>query len=106
MTERNPKLFADESGVWCDMHGNITGIKWNEISEINGYKIDCKTEICVVIELGFEFGEYLELYSDGENFRQLVDKISTMIPDISPYWFQAIDKSQVGDSPVIVWSRT
>ena len=48
----DPKLFADERGVWReDDPGHPFGIDWDEIECVGGYKLDVITEVYTVIEL-------------------------------------------------------
>jgi hypothetical protein len=86
MREAMPKLFADDRGVWSQpSQAQVSGIEWGEIYRISGYKLDGITEVYTVIELEFDYGEWLELNADWPGFRQVVDTISANLPDLDPF---------------------
>jgi hypothetical protein len=106
MSKVRSKLFADDQGVWSQSEqGDITGIEWEEIFSISGYKLDGITEVYTVIELDFEYGEWIELNADWAGFHQVVDTIATKIPDLNPSWLQAIERLQVDEPPITIWQR-
>lgn len=107
MSEDTQKLFADDRGVWGESEqGFVTGIEWGEIFRISGYKLDGVTEVYTVIELDFEYGEWIELNADWSGFRQVVDMISQKIPNLHPSWLQAIEGLQIDAPPLTVWQRS
>jgi hypothetical protein len=66
----SPKLSADREGIWRESaEGTRSGIRWDEIWRVSGYRLDTIGEIVTVIELDWEGGDFLELNDDWEGFR-------------------------------------
>ncbi len=107
MIDQYPKLCADMEGIWReDRPGARYGLAWPEIYRIVAYKLDCVTETDIVLEVDFEFGEYLELNDKWEGFEQVVSEISERLPGIPAAWFAAVDRASPGAEPVVVWKSS
>jgi hypothetical protein len=101
-----PRLFADERGVWCEARpGQPYGIEWDEIVSVGGHKLDGVTEAYTVVELDFDYGEFVELQADSPGFSQVVHAITARLPGIAADWFQQIERLQLRESPITVWRR-
>src|SRR5262249_26050899 len=101
-----PRLFADERGVWLeDKPGRPFGIAWGDIAAVGGHKLNGITEVYTVVELDFEYGEFLELHADWRGFAEVVQTITARLPGIRPGWLQEIERLGVGDRPVTVWKN-
>ena len=71
MPEGYPRMYADDRGVWrVDKPGQPFGIEWGEVASISASKFDGITEEYTVVELEFEFGEWLELHAAWPGFRR------------------------------------
>ena len=102
----NPILFADARGVWYEQTpGHRSGIAWNDVYRIAGYKLDGITTIYTCVVLDFEYGEFIELYHPRPGFGQVIAAITERFPGITPDWFQKVDQLGVGDPPIEVWHR-
>jgi hypothetical protein len=101
-----PRISTDTEGVWrIDESGNKYGIRWNEIHRISGYKLDVITQVDTVIELDFEFGEFLELNSEFPGFFSAVKQFSSYIPNLPDHWFSLIDQLNAEQDALVVWQR-
>lgn len=101
-----PKLFADDRGVWReDKPGRPFGIAWDEVYRVSGHKLDGITEIYTCVVLDWEYGEFVELYHNWSGFAQVVDALTRRLPGIAPDWFERIEALGLGDSPFEVWRR-
>jgi hypothetical protein len=101
-----PRLFADARGVWReDKPGHPFGIEWGEIVAVGGHTLDGITEVYTVVELDFEYGEYVELNADERGFAEVVQAITARLPGIRSGWFQEIERLGVGDPPITVWKN-
>jgi hypothetical protein len=101
-----PRIFADDRGVWCELSvGQVTGLPWDEIYGIAAYKLDGKIEIFTVIDIGTEYGEFVELFHDWPGFDDAVKEIARRLPGIDPQWFDRIERLSVADPPHKVWCR-
>src|SRR4051794_5847788 len=106
MAEGDPRLFADERGVWReDEPGQAHGVEWDEIAAVGGYKLDLKTQTCTLVELDLEGGEWIEMLSTWQGFEDVVRVIGVRLPGIRPTWFEEINALCVGDRAVTVWRR-
>jgi hypothetical protein len=107
MVEASPRLFADERGVWCEAKsGHPFGIEWGDIVSVGGHKRDGITEVYTIVELDFDYGEWLELQAKSAGFAQVVQAITARLPGIAPDWFQQIERLKVREPPITVWRRT
>lgn len=104
---KSPRLYADDRGVWReDKPGHPFGIEWDEIYRIGGYKLDCVTEIDTVLEIDFEYGEFVELNSTWDGFDSVVETIKSKIEGIDQSRFDQLAASNPADHPVSIWERT
>lgn len=105
-TVSKTRIFADDRGLWReDRAGRQFVIEWGEITQVSGYKLDGITEVYTVVELDFEFGEYVELFADWSGFADVAASISDRLPGIPPDWLEQIEKLGPRDDPVSVWRR-
>jgi hypothetical protein len=52
-----PRLFADERGVWReDEPGRQSGVEWDEMTAVGGYKLSGITRVFTVVELDHPSG--------------------------------------------------
>ena len=101
-----PNIFADNRGVWCsDQSENIAGIRWDEVYRISGYKLDTIDQVDTIIELDFEYGEFVELNSEFPGFLAAVEQFSRYISHLPMDWFLRIQQLDKEDEPVVVWQR-
>ena len=106
MAESFPRIVADERGVWREDHpGRVSGIPWDEISCVSGYKLDRITEIDTCLVLDWGYGEFLELYDRYPGFNQAVARITQQLPGIAPDWFEQVESLGTSDPPVELWPR-
>jgi hypothetical protein len=106
MAEGLPRLYADDRGVWReDKPGQPFGIAWGEIAAVGGYKLDGVTEVYTVIELDFEYGEWLELHADWPGFPEVARAITARLPGIPSRWLAEVERLQPRQPPVSVWRR-
>jgi len=106
MPDGFPRLYADERGVWReDKSGRPFGIEWNEIVAVGGYKLDGITEVYMVVELDFEYGEWLELHADERGFPEVIRAITARLPDIPTGWLAQIERLQPTEAAMTVWRR-
>src|SRR5262249_5802951 len=100
MREVDPILFADDLGVWRrSPSGYRSGIEWDEIYRVSGYKLDGITEAYTVLEVDFEYGEFIEFNHIWAGFNEIVTALTARLPGISPGWFEQIEKLQPRDDP-------
>ncbi len=106
MADGFPRQYADKRGVWReDKPGQPFGIEWSEIVRVGGYKLDGITEVYTVVELDFEYGEWLELHADEPGFLEVVRAISARLPGIPVEWLSEIERLKPREVPVTVWRR-
>jgi hypothetical protein len=106
MVEGYPRLYADDRGVSVEIEPGLPlSIHWDEIAEVEGYKLDCITEVCTVIQLYHPSGHCLELNPDSQGFADVVRGITTRLPGIPSGWLAKIEALQPRDAPVRVWQR-
>jgi hypothetical protein len=107
MPEMTPRLFADEHGIWReDKRGRRFDIEWAEVSRVSGHSLDGITETYLCVELDFEHGNSIELYSHWSGFQSVIAGIASHLPGINPAWFQNVMRLDVADAPVECWRRT
>lgn len=100
------RVFADKDGVWQQgVNEERFGIRWTEISEVSGYKIDGVTEIITNITLDFDFGESFEFHDQQPGFAETIQTITKRLRGIDPNWFDSIVKAGVQDPPLTVWTQ-
>ena len=98
-------LIADANGVWRRFdHGNMSGIHWDEIFRITGYRFDYRISVVTVLEFDFEHGEYLELQSDTPGFDQVLLAIIKRF-QILPQMIDQLNGMSHGDEPIELWSK-
>jgi len=104
---REPTLYADDFGVWeaTTTSSSRSGIRWSEIFRVSGHKLDGITETYTIIELDFEYGEYVELNDAWPGFDQVVKLMSQKLPRLRPSWFAEIQALKPGDEALVVWQR-
>ena len=101
-----PRLFADDRGVWFETTpGRSSGIEWNDVFCVSGHKLNGITEVYTCVVLDFEYGEFIELYANWPGFDQAITAITERLPGIKTDWLQEIEQLVVGDAPVEVWHR-
>jgi hypothetical protein len=102
-----PTISSDDSGIWRqdDPSASRFGIRWSEIYEVHGGKLDGVTEVYTVIELGFEFGEFVEINSDWPGFQEAVAAITRKLPGIDKNWFAHIESLDKDTHGILVWRR-
>lgn len=107
MTDKYPKLSADDIGVWRQdkAESKAIGITWDELFGIIGYKLDYIQSIDTILELEFEYGEYIELNSTWQGFYEVVDAITKKMPWLGDDWFKKIEELSEKDEAVIVWRK-
>jgi hypothetical protein len=106
MAAAKSNLYADGSGVWReDSPGRRTGIAWDEVYRVGGYKLDGVTDVYTCVALDTEYGVFTELYHDWPGFRQVVAAITAELPGIDADWFQRIERLGTDDPAVEVWCR-
>lgn len=107
MAEGFPRLFADDHGVWRQDSPSAEpwGIQWDEIVCVVGGKLDIPTGVFTYLELCFEFGKWVEIYTDWLGFPDVASAISARLPGIQPGWFEAISRLGPRDAPLAVWHR-
>lgn len=106
MATTDPRLFADERGVWSERTpGHRSGIEWNEVYRVSGHKLDGVTEVYTCVVLDFEYGEFIEFCEQWPGFNQVVAAITHRLPGIDPDWFQRVTQLGVADPPIDVWRR-
>ena len=104
--ENSPRLFTDEDGIWRQNHPEQgLGIRWDEIFRIVGYRLDCMTTVDTVLELEFEFGEFLELNSTFEGFSNVTKALEDRFSDLEPGWLENIEGLHPEDEPWVAWQR-
>jgi hypothetical protein len=106
VSDTGPRLFVDERGVWRTDKGRLTGIEWDEVYRVTGYKLDGVTEVYTCANLDWEYGEFIELYHDWPGFQQVVSEIAARLVGIDTNWFQKIEQLNINDPPAEVWCRT
>lgn len=107
MADTNPRLSADERGVWREsIPGHPHGISWEDVYRISGHKLDGVIEVSTCIVLDFEYGEFIELYDCWPGFQQVVSEITRRLPGIGSDWLLHINRLSVDDSPLEVWRRS
>jgi hypothetical protein len=106
MPTADPRLYADERGVWREQTpGHPSGIEWNEVYRVSGHKLDGVTEVYTCVVLDFEYGEFIEFYEPWPGFNQVVAAITQRLPGIDLDWFQKVTQLGVADPPIDVWRR-
>ena len=101
-----PLLTADADGIWRqDKTGRRSGIRWGEIYHIGGYKLDLMSRVVTVVELDWDFGEFIEFMDNWPGFDDVVNAITSRVPGIVPDWIVRIRSLSTGDNPVDVWKR-
>ncbi len=107
MSQALPRLYADDRGVWReDRPGQRFGIEWGEIAGVGGYKLDGITEVFIVIELNFEYGEWLELHAEWPGFPEVVEAITGRLPGIRRGWLAEVERLKPREAPVSLWHRS
>lgn len=101
-----PRVSADSRGVWREERPGVSsGIEWEEIHRIIGYKLDAVDETDIVLELEFEYGEFVELNDKFNGFADVVAAIGTRVPRLASDWFSRMVAASVEDDPVVLWAR-
>jgi hypothetical protein len=101
-----PYISTDTEGVWCSTKsGARYGIKWDEVFRIGGYKLDAITQIDTIVELDFEYGEFVELNSEFPGFDTAISTFARYVPSLPDNWYSRIAQLRVGDKDVTVWQR-
>ena len=76
----SPSITADETGVWCqDAPNQRWGIRWEEITRVSVAKIDTIDDVDTIVELDFEFGDYMELNSSFPGFENAMQEICSRL---------------------------
>lgn len=103
---KTPKLFADARGIWReDREGSPFGVAWNEIHQINAYKLDLMDDVETIVEIQFEFGEFLELSGSWDGFASVVLAITRTLQSIDPKWFDQVQGLSKDSESIVVWTR-
>jgi hypothetical protein len=106
MKSNYPRLSADTEGVWRqDKPEGRFGIRWDEVSGVVGHKLDCIDTIDTVLELEFEYGEFLELNSTWSGFDGVVASITSHMPFLGENWFSRIEGLGPRDRPIVIWRK-
>jgi hypothetical protein len=106
MAEGYPRLYADDRGVSVEIEPGLPmTIHWDEITEVEGYKLDCITWVYTAIELYHPSGHCLEISHDMQGFEVVVRAITARLPGIPSDWLAKIEALQPRDPPVRVWER-
>lgn len=106
MGDAEPRLFADDRGVWReDRRGDPSGIAWDEVYRVTGHKLDGVTEVYTCIVLDWQYGEFVELYHHWPGFAQVIATITTRLSGIAPDWFERVESLSADEPPVEVWRR-
>ena len=95
------QIYLDNQGVWLDEEKGF-GINWEEIYDIAVCQLDAVTEIYWYLDIGFEYGEYIEIYSDYQNFELLIAEIAKRF-DLPNNWFETTKKTN--QKSLIVWKK-
>ncbi len=98
-----PRLYADERGVWRE---DQSGIGWDEIDAVSGYRLGGVTAVYTVVELQFVYGEWVELQADWPGFAGVAEAITARLPGMPAGWLADVERLRPEDKPVIVWRRT
>lgn len=106
MLEEYPFLKAGAEGI-CLKHSQDaeTILAWSEISLVRAYKLDTKIEILTVLEIETESGEFVEMFSNWEGFRCVVEGISSTLGGIESGWSQRVDSLSPTDDTLLLWRR-
>lgn len=81
---------------------NKYGIGWDEIFEICVCQIDGITEIYWYLDINFEWGEYIEVYSDYSNFVNLIPEIAERF-NLPVDWFEAV--KSLNQQSFSIWKK-
>lgn len=102
-----PTFVADDEGIWGVNLGSQKqyGIRWEEIYRITGYKLDGITETYTVIEIDFDWGEFIEINQIFPGFSEIVAAISRKVPGIRSDWFQTVETLRPEDKTITIWQR-
>lgn len=101
-----PRLYVDDRGVTVEVEpSRPMSIHWDEITEVEGYKLDCITWVYTAIQLYHPSGHCLEISPDMQGFADVVGAITARLPGISSAWLAQIEALQPRDAPVRVWQR-
>ncbi len=101
-------LVADEEGVWrLDEGGCRTGIAWQEIQAVIGYKetVVGVNELFACVTLSGEHGDRLQLYHRWRGFGKVVEALTMHLPGIPPDWFTLIEAAEANQPVLEVWRR-
>jgi len=102
----NPRVFADERGVWIAAEpGEPYGSEWEEIVAIGGYKLDLQFEVQTVVELEHASGEVLELRPAQRGFEAVAAAMAQRLPGLGGSWLAQIESLSPDDAPLRVWQR-
>lgn len=106
MISDEPRLFADQRGVWRDDGaGRVFGIRWSDIDGIDGYAIDAVERILVFVELGTSFGNRLELRTDWPGYREVARALTAHLPGLDIDALQRLESARPDDPPAVLWWR-
>jgi hypothetical protein len=106
MAEAEPRLFADDRGVWReDTPGQPSGIPWDEVYRVTGYRLDGFPEVYTCVVLDWEYGEFVELYDHWPGFGQVAAAITERLPGIAPDWLARLEAQGTHDPSVELWRR-
>ena len=107
MEEGFPRLYADDHGISVQIEPGCPrlSIAWDEIVEIEGYKLDCVSYVYTAIQLYHPSGHCLEIDPGAQGFADVVRAITARLPGIPSDWLARIEALQPRDPPVRVWQR-
>lgn len=107
MSEGLPQLFADDGGIWIEESRQPrSGIFWDEVVAVGGYKLDIKPAILTVIELEHPSGHWLELHSHWGGFSSVAAAMTAHLPGMPRDWLESILKLQPYEAAITVWRRS
>ena len=101
--QHDPIISTDTHGIWVRT-GPTTqyGIRWDEIYAASASRIDCITNIEIIVALDFDFGEFIELNSSFRGFDEAITALNSRFT-VDPSWLDAVAKSDLNSAPLVFW---